>query len=853
MQPRDLSSHTPMMQQYLRIKSDHQDKLLFYRMGDFYELFYEDARKISKLLDITLTKRGQSAGTPIPMAGIPYHAAEPYLAKLIKQGESVAICEQVGDVMGKGPVERQVVRIVTPGTVSDEALLDEHTDNFLLAIHDLNHHYGLAILDITSGRFLILEVHDRESLLSEIERINPAELLMNESSPLREVLKNRRGVRARPPWEFELKTAKQLLNEQFHTLDLKGFGAEEMTVSLCAAGCLMQYAKHTQRTALPHIHSLSVEHRHQHVVLDLATRKNLEIVQNLNGGQQNTLASVLDKTTTPMGRRLLRRWLLDPLRSRALLMLRQQAIQFLISRYQFEEIQSTLQNIGDIERILARIALKSARPRDLLALRLVLSKIPFVKVQLQNVDAPLLQSIEQQLHVFPELQNRLNCALVDNPPLLIRDGGVIANGYHAELDELRTLSENAGQYLLTLETQERQRTGISNLKIGYNRVHGYYIEISRGQSHQAPANYMRRQTLKGAERFITPELKNFEDKALSSKSRALALEKALYDELLEVLLVDLKRLQVVSENLAMLDVLACLAERAHTLHLTAPVISEVPGICIEKGRHLVVEQVLDTPFMPNDLMLDNHQRMLIITGPNMGGKSTYMRQTALIVLLAHMGSFVPAKSASIGLVDRIFTRIGAADDLASGRSTFMVEMTETANILHSATENSLVLMDEIGRGTSTYDGLSLAWACATYLSEKLRAFTLFATHYFELTQLENLLPSTRNVHLDAVEHEDKIVFLHCVKEGPASQSYGLQVAQLAGIPKSVIEIAKVKLWQLEEQPLINKENGMDRKSPLDFIMQKHPSVAFLETIKPDELSPKEALACLYRIKELSFD
>lgn len=847
-----LSQHTPMMQQYLKIKAEHPDKLLFYRMGDFYELFYEDAIKITKLLDLTLTKRGQFAGEAIPMAGVPHHAAEPYLAKLINLGESIAICEQIGDPTGKGPVERKVMRIVTPGTVSDEALLDERTDNFLMAVHTVNDRHGLAILDIASGRFFVLEVTHIEGLLSEIERINPAELLINETSPLKELLKNQRGFRLRAPWEFELGAAKQRLISQFNTHDLSGFGIEEIPTALCAAGCLMHYAKHTQCTALPHIRSLSIEYREESIILDGATRKNLELIQNLTGGKQNTLASVLDKTVTPMGSRLLRRWLLRPLRDHAVLTLRQQAIHTLMSQYRFETIQSHLQGIGDIERILARIALKSARPRDLVHLSKALAKIPLLKQQLSGSAGALLPSLCQQLHEFPALLAQLERAMVEHPPALIREGGVIAPGYNHELDELRMLSENAGQYLVDLELRERQRTGISTLKVGYNRVHGYYIEISRGQAHLAPVEYLRRQTLKGAERFITPELKTFEDKALSSKSRALALEKALYDELLETLLVDLTNLQIVAENLAELDVLTCFAERAQTLNLTAPMLSKTAGIQIDQGRHLVIEHVLTTPFVPNDLSLNQQQRMLMITGPNMGGKSTYMRQTALIVLLAHTGSFVPAKSAVIGPIDRIFTRIGAADDLASGRSTFMVEMTETANILHHATENSLVLMDEIGRGTSTYDGLSLAWACAVHLAEQLRAFTLFATHYFELTQLAATMHTIQNVHLDAVEYEDHLVFLHAVKEGPTNQSYGLKVAALAGIPKEVIAKAKIKLMQLEQQTVVNTEMNKLPTKQKDFFtpVAVSPVLSLLESLNPDELNPKQALEYLYRLKEL---
>lgn len=851
-----------MMQQYLRIKAEHPDKLLFYRMGDFYELFFDDALKGAKLLDITLTKRGQSAGEPIPMAGVPYHSAESYLAKLIKSGESIAICEQIGDpATSKGPVERQVVRIVTPGTVSDEALLEERRDNLLAALHANGDQFGLATLDIASGRFNVSQIGGTEALLSELTRLNPVELLVNEEFSHSALLSNRAGVRRRPPWEFDLITATRTLTQQFQTRDLAGFGCTDMPLAIIAAGCLFNYTKDTQRTALPHIRALHVERREDSVILDAATRRNLEITINLSGTKENTLASVFDHTATPMGSRLLCRWLNRPLRNQTILKLRQHAINNLLETNSFVAVHSLLRSIGDLERILARIALKSARPRDLLQLRNALAVLPDVHNKLEVVcphsasghplpegEGSLLVRLKTQIKLFPELFHLLQKALVENPPVVIRDGGVIANGYHAELDELRNLSENAGQYLIDLETRERQRTGINTLKVGFNRVHGYYIEISRGQAAQAPADYIRRQTLANAERFITPELKQYEDKALSARSRALTLEKQLYDELLEKLLIDLVELQDTANALSELDVLSCLAERAQTLNLVCPELSTSPGIHIEAGRHPVIEQVLDTPFVPNDTKFNSDRRMLIITGPNMGGKSTYMRQTALITLLAMVGSFVPAKRAVMGCVDRIFTRIGAADDLASGRSTFMVEMTETANILHNATEYSLVLMDEIGRGTSTFDGLALAFACAEYLAKQLRAYTLFATHYFELTSLAEHLPAVANVHLDATEHSDSIVFLYAVNEGPANQSYGLQVAQLAGVPRVVIKRAKEKLIELENQGTVARVQP--HQPDLFVIPAENRVISELEMIDPDQLSPKDALEILYRLKSL---
>ena len=850
-----LAKHTPGMQQYLRIKAQYPDKLVFYRMGDFYELFFEDAQKAARLLDITLTKRGQSAGEPIPMAGMPYHSVEGYLAKLIKLGESVAICEQIGDpATSKGLVERQVTRVITPGTATDEALLEERRDNLLVALHAEQTLFGLAILDMTSGRLSILQVDHLEALLSELARLNPVEILVNENFKQPSWLQNRAGVRRRSPWEFDLTTAQRLLTQQLQTHDLAGFGCEGLSVAIAAAGCLLHYAKDMQRSALPHIHTLHVERREDSVILDAATRRNLELTLNLSGGREHTLFAVLDRTHTPMGSRLLQRWLNRPIRQRTVLLARQQAISSLIENSYYQALAMLLRGIGDLERIVARIALKSARPRDLMQLRNALALLPDIQAQLAPLSASLIDQLRAQINTFPALLNLLQRAVVENPPVVIREGGVIAQGYHAELDELRNLSENAGQFLIDLEIRERQRTGINTLKVGFNRVHGYYIEISRGQAAQAPADYIRRQTLTNAERFITPELKIYEDKALSARSRALALEKALYENLLDQLLIELIKLQETAAGLSELDVLAALAECADELNFVRPQLTDIAGVHIEGGRHPVIEQVLESPFVPNDTELTVNRRMLIITGPNMGGKSTYMRQTALITLLALIGSFVPAKNAMIGPIDRIFTRIGAADDLASGRSTFMVEMTETANILHNATEHSLVLMDEIGRGTSTFDGLALAFACAEYLAQHLKCHTLFATHYFELTQLADAMSGVANIHLDAVEHGDSIIFLYAVNDGPANQSYGLQVAQLAGVPRSVIKRAKEKLMELENHSHAISQRAHTRNEPqqAELLMTEntHPVVEALQAIHPDELSPKEASEILYQLKRL---
>ena len=846
----DLTTHTPMMQQYLKLKAENPDILLFYRMGDFYELFYDDAKKASQLLDISLTKRGASAGEPIPMAGVPYHAVESYLAKLIAMGESVAICEQIGDpALSKGPVERKVVRIVTPGTVSDELLLEDRKDNLLAAIWQEKSGYGFATLDISSGRFNVFECDSADTMQAELQRTSPVEILYPEDFQSMSLIENRSGLRRRPLWDFDLSTSKQQLNLQFATKDLIGFGVEKADKSLKAAGCLLQYVKDTQKTSLPHIRSITKQSQDKFVILDAATRRNLEITENLAGGTDNTVAAILDKTQTAMGSRMLKRWLHTPIRDRLILSQRQNSIEELQEHYLV--IQPLLKQIGDIERILARLALRSARPRDFARLRDSYNHLPQLQFELNALNDPYLQALCHTIGTFDEIANLLNNAIIETPPVLIRDGGVIAEGYHEELDQLRLLSAGATNYLEQLEVRERDTLGIDTLKIGFNAVHGYYIQVSRGQSHLVPVHYTRRQTLKNAERYIIPELKEYEDKVLTSKGKALALEKVLYDQLFDILLPQLESMQKSAEALAELDVLTNLAERAQTLNYTKPQLSIDKGINIQNGRHLVVEQVLSEPFIANSLNLSQQRRMLIITGPNMGGKSTYMRQTALIALLAYMGSFVPASNAIIGPIDRIFTRIGASDDLASGRSTFMVEMTETANIMHNATEHSLILMDEIGRGTSTYDGLSLAWACVEMLVNQIKAMTLFATHYFELTQLPEQINSIYNVHFDAIEHENTIAFRHTVQEGAASKSYGIAVAGLAGVPNIILKRAKQKLKELESHYQQSATSHVD-SSQLSLISMPDESKVELELqqIDPDSLTPREALDVLYRLKRL---
>jgi DNA mismatch repair protein MutS len=849
------SIHTPMMRQYLAIKADYPDMLVFYRMGDFYELFYEDAKRAAALLDITLTARGKSAGDPIPMAGVPYHAVEGYLAKLVRKGESVAICEQIGDpATSKGPVERQVTRIITPGTLTDEALLNEHRDNLVAAVYSDAEATGVAWLDLAGGRFRLTEVSGVEAVAGELERLAPAELIVDEGAGRPSGLDDRVRVTQRPPWHFELDSAKRLLCSQFGTRDLDGFGCGALPRGVAAAGALLQYVTDTQKAALPHLTALTVERRDDAVIMDGPTRRNLELERSLSGRDEHTLAGVMDRCKSAMGSRLLRRWIQRPLRDTATLKGRYQAIDAVTAAGAIEELGDMLQGIGDVERILSRVALRSARPRDLAQLGEALGRLPTLKRALAAFDSPLLGTLTETLGDHRREHKLLERAIVDNPPMIIRDGGVIADGYDDELDDLRSTADNADRYLLDLEQREKERTGIATLKLGYNRVHGYYIEISKAQAGNAPDDYVRRQTLKAAERFITPELKSFEDKVLSARERALAREKHLYEDLIDRLHVVLGELQLSASALAELDVLVCFAERATALGLCQPELSSSPCLDIKGGRHLVVEQVIDDPFVANDLSFDEDRRLLVITGPNMGGKSTYMRQAALIAILAMIGSYVPAERLTIGPIDRIFTRIGASDDLAGGRSTFMVEMTETATILNNATDQSLVLMDEIGRGTSTFDGLSLAWAAAHHMGEKSRAFTLFATHYFELTALANEIPSAANVHLDATEHGGRLVFLHAVKDGPANQSYGLQVAALAGVPPEVITRARGYLKSLEAN---RATDGSDPQAEFLLTLPAETSEISpdalreaLAALDPDSLTPRDALEALYRLKEI---
>jgi len=866
------SKHTPMMQQYLAIKAQNPTHLLFYRMGDFYELFYEDAQKASALLEITLTARGKSGGQPIPMAGIPHHSAEGYLAKLVKLGESIAICEQVGNPStSKGPVERKVVRIITPGTLVEDALLEDRRENLLMTLSEVDQQFGLAFLEVSSGRFETTQLDSLSQLLAEVERLNPSEILIPDDDQFREKLPDAllegQGTVRYPSWHFDVDSGRKRLTDHFQTQDLVAYGCEKNNASISAAGVILHYAQSMLQNDLAHILSLHTYSTNDTLVMDAVSRRNLEIDTNLTGRTHNTLAAIIDQTATAMGSRLLKRWLNQPLRNRHVINARLDAIEAIINNHQDESLREILKQVGDLERILSRVALRSARPRDCLHLGRTLNALPAFQIQLSQLSASeRLTSLAKQMSTFPELASLLDRAIVENPPMLIRDGGVIAEGYDAQLDELRNLKSEAGNYLLELEKRERERTGIQTLKVGYNRVHGYYIEVSKLHSDDVPAEYVRRQTLKGQERYIIPELKTFEDKILSASEKALSREKWLYTELLETLNEQLSGLQACAAALSELDVLVNLAQQSIKLKLTRPLLTETPGIHIEQGRHLTVEALSSEPFIPNDALFNDQRQLHIITGPNMGGKSTYMRQTALITLMAFMGSFVPADRAELGPIDRIFTRIGASDDLTSGRSTFMVEMTETANILHHASEQSLILMDEVGRGTSTFDGLALAWAIAEHLAKNVRGYCLFATHYFELTTLSEQFNNTVNVHLDAIEHQDSIVFLHQVQDGPASQSYGLQVAALAGVPQQVIKLAQLRLHELENQVVNQKQEAA---SANELAMQRHqisePVQQYdmfntqsdhvleqlklhLESIDANNLTPRQALDAIYDLQ-----
>ena len=851
------SQHTPMMQQYLSIKADYPDTIVLYRMGDFYEVFYGDAELAARLLDITLTQRGKSNGEPIPMAGVPFHSIDQYLAKLVKLGHSVAMAEQIGDpATSKGPVERKVVRVVTPGTLVEDSLLDERRDNILAALYKKDGQYAIATLELSLGHFKAQQLDSLEQVHSELQRLQPAELLLSEQTPALEESQIQLPTHNVPNWYFDFDVANELLCRQFNTKNLVAYGCQDFPTAVSAAGALLQYTKDMQYEAMPHINGFGISQKSDFLIIDAASRQNLEIETNLSGGREFTLVSLMDQCANPMGARLLRRWLHGPITDRQQLNHRQLAIEEFIRALDQGKAHDLLRKCGDIERILTRIALNSARPRDLVRLRQALHCLPAIKNVLNNTQSPLLSELDKQLGPFEHAQKLLDAAILDEPAAVIRDGGVIRPEFDEQFLELHTLSKNSGDFLVQLEQREREQTGINTLRVKYNRVHGFYIETSKAQSDSVPEHYIRRQTLKNAERYITEELKEYEDKVLSAREKSLAREKYLYQNVLDTLQPELSSMQLMAQSLAQLDVLSNFAERAVSLNFCKPELVAEPGVEIIEGRHPVVEANQTQPFIANDLIFNNHTRMHVITGPNMGGKSTYMRQNALIALLAYTGSYVPASKAKLGPIDRIFTRIGAADDLAGGRSTFMVEMTEMANILRNATQNSLVLVDEIGRGTSTYDGLSLAWACALDLAQRLQAFSLFATHYFEITELAEQLNNVNNIHLDAVEHGQDIVFMYHVKKGPANQSYGIQVARLAGLPNDVLSTAQKKLHHLEShiQTLNQPQASLDFGTPdpetsipavTESIIEKQ-----LESIDPDNLNARQALDLIYELKAL---
>ena len=852
---KELAKHTPMMRQYLALKAQHPTTILFYRMGDFYELFFEDAEKAARLLDITLTTRGQTAGVPIKMAGVPFHSLEPYLARLVKLGESVVICEQIGDpATSKGPVERAVSRIVTPGTLTDAALIDDKRDIWLLALTTTRNTAGLARLNLASSEFILTEVPS-DQIAATLERIRPAEILYPETWTPDFSIETART--RQPDWYFEYDSAKRLLCEQFKVASLAGFGAEGLRPAIAAAGALLQYAQATQTGNLPHLRALTVELEGAYLGLDLATRRNLELTETLRGQPSPTLCLLLDNCVTSMGSRLLRHTLHHPLRERAIPAARHGAVESLLEDYgrMAGEVRRELRGIADIERIAGRIALRNARPRDLASLRESLLRLDPLRQPLDGAISPLLGQLLEALQTPAAALDLLIRSIAAEPAAQVRDGGIIAPGYDADLDELRALNDNCGAFLVDMEIRERERTGISSLKVEFNKVHGFYIEVTHANTDKIPEDYRRRQTLKNAERYITPELKAFEDKALSAQERSLAREKLLYETILSELLPVVPVLQTIARAVAQLDLLAGFADTALKRNWSRPEFSDEIGLTVTGGRHPVVEGEMANSaetFIANDCRLAENRRLLLITGPNMGGKSTYMRQTALIALLAHIGSYVPAERCVLGPLDRIFTRIGASDDLASGRSTFMVEMTEAAAILHHATANSLVLMDEIGRGTSTFDGMSLAFAILRHLIDKNRCLTLFATHYFELTRLSHEYSELANVHLDAVEHNDRIVFMHSVEEGPANQSYGIQVAALAGIPNSVVRAARKQLREFEQRAAIDplQPDLFTLSDPEPTEAEPHPALDQLAGIDPDSLTPREALDALYALKAM---
>ncbi len=847
------TSHPPMIRQYLSIKADYPNDLLFYRMGDFYELFFEDAVVAADLLEITLTSRGKNRGTPIPMCGVPFHAVDNYLSRLVAMGRSAVICEQVGDPNAtRGPVERRVQRIVTPGTLTEESLLDATHESVLMAINTYaaKHHYaGVAWINLSTGLFSVAATRSRTELSTLVDSVRPTEVLVPEGA--KEKWDNA-TPRQLDPLRFDSALGTSMLANHFGTKDLTGFGIAKLDLVVGAAAAALTYAQEACRQPLDFIEAIRLHSDSSILHMDAQTRRNLEIDRRIQSSDQHgTLFDVVDFTATPMGSRLVRHWLNEPCRDIEIVRARHEVVEGLLEQRMSDSLAKTLRPVGDLQRIVTRIAMGTATPRDLVRTKVAIQCHSQVLELIEKLDLPNEIEALAQHSGLNKVRNLIERAIVDEPPATSREGGMIAQGFDAALDELRAVRSEASNYLQDLEQRERDRTGVPTLRVGHNRVHGYYIELTRAQSSEVPDDYVRRQTLKNTERFVTQELWEFEEKYLRSESDALEREKRLYADLVATIGESAKQLRQAADALARIDVLNGFAEAAREHGYIRPEFTDSSSLSIEDGKHPVLSAGPGLDFVPNSIDMHEFRRMLVVTGPNMGGKSTYMRQTALIVILAYAGSFVPAKRAVIGPIDGIFTRIGASDDLSGGQSTFMVEMTETANILHNATSSSLVLLDEIGRGTSTYDGLALALAIAHSMAQTVRAFTLFSTHYFELTALAQKLETVHNVHLNAVEHNRKVVFLHSVEDGPASQSYGIHVARLAGIPGRVLQHARNQLHKLEQLAIKSGEsNYIDLfEEHLEHEDYDHPAIERLRQTDLDELSPRAAHELLYELLE----
>lgn len=869
-----MSSNTPMMRQYLEIKSEYPDAILFFRLGDFYEMFHEDAVTASRVLGLTLTSRNKGAAEQVPLCGIPYHSSQGYIARLVGNGFKVAVCEQVEDPRAvKGIVKRQVTEVVTPGLVVDTDTLQPKENNFLMALCQADEDLGVAFVDITTGDFRVTQCRDLDELGSEVLSIAPREVLIADDetgqalhAALREQLEGRL-VNPLPGWVYEYDRARGLLLDFFQVKSLDGFGCESLPAAVRAAGAVLHYLEESRKGGLDHIRTPATYLTQDYLILDAATRRNLELTGTMaEGRKKGSLLGVLDRTVTAMGGRKLRHWISYPLASVSRIQARHAALAELVEKSLLRaDLHEALDGVYDLERLAGKISMANANAKDLIALRASVARLPGMLEQLGSLDAALLNELATRIDPLDDVSELIGRAIVDEPPFVLREGGLIRDGYNEELDELRTISRDGKGWIARLEQQERERTGIGSLKVRFNKVFGYYIEVTRTHLARVPEDYERKQTLVNAERFITPALKEYESKVLGAEERTVTLEYDLFQQVRQQVALQGRRLQETADALAALDVLLALATVAHDGNYVRPEVDESTVLTIEEGRHPVIERMsLEERFVPNDAILDTREnQLLIITGPNMAGKSTYMRQVALITLMAHMGSFVPARQAHIGLVDRIFTRVGASDNLASGHSTFMVEMTETANILNHATQRSLIVLDEIGRGTSTFDGVSIAWAVAEYLHDNTRvaAKTLFATHYHELAELARTRDRVQNWNIAVKEWNDQIIFLRRIVKGSASHSYGIQVARLAGIPLQVIDRAKEVLHNLEagelaleEPPPLARKRGQKRPAESPqlslFAAGPDPLREKLQEIDVSVLTPLEALNVLDGLKKL---